>query len=206
MVEKYRISDNEGGIITVKKKKSLISITISRIVGFFIFLFFLVIARFIDINVWSSPLFHRVVLFFIDNLGILILITIIFLVAELFGALDFPLNLPAPLFNGIASLFLIAFLFLLLDLIGDPYGTGISGYLKVAEIILYPLIFIIVVIVGYAKIFVSLGAETIHTEKATPAAQSPPGTTTEKSWEEIGSEFRGAVYDLLHRIREELKK
>jgi hypothetical protein len=196
--------------MTGKKKRSLIGIILSRIVGFCIFLLLLGVAWYIDTYIWSPPLFHTIVVFLTAyyTLGALIFLSILFLIAELFNELDFPLNLPAPLFNGIASIFLIAFLRIIFQLIDTYFRFGLSGYLDIIAFILVPLVFILVVIVGYVKIFAGLGAEPVRpAEKAAPAPEpsatpSPQG----KSWEEIGSEFRGAIYDLLHRIREELKK
>jgi hypothetical protein len=189
--------------MAARGKKSLIGIIISRVIGICIFLILLWVALVLRSYI-GSPLYHSIVNFFWENVELLIFLAILFLVAELFGALDFPLNLPAPLFNGIASIFLIAFLFMVFLLVNRLYNLNISSQLHLIEILMYPLVFIIIVIVGYAKIFASLGSEAAGSGER-PAPEEAPSQQG-KSWEEIGSEFRGAIYDLLHKIREELRK
>jgi hypothetical protein len=42
----------------------------------------------------------------------------------------------------------------------------------------------------------------VHGERYDSAAQS---VSDARSWEEIGEEFRGMIYDIFHRIREDIR-
>ena len=77
-----------------------------------------------------------------------------------------------------------------------------------------PFVFLVVLISGYYVIFRQLseqpekegeeisGTLMVHGERYDPAAQP---LSDARSWEEIGEEFRGMIYDIFHRIREDIR-
>jgi hypothetical protein len=67
---------------------------------------------------------------------------------------------------------------------------------------LYFLVFLIVLIGGYFKIFGDLLTHSRDVERKGEADQVPPDV---KTWDAIGNEFRQLIYDLFHRMREEIR-
>jgi len=189
-----------------RRSRSIPWIVASRLLGIVIFLIVLAVARAAAFTS-GNALFSTLVDFFYANLGLIIFIGILFLVAECFGVLIFPLNLPAPLFNAIASIFLVSFILRLLEVINGYYGLEILPILDVLEVLLYPLLFILVLIAGYYEIFSGIGQE--EGKPVVEHPQSPPSPSSEpaaKSWDEIGSEIRQTIYDIVHRFREEINR
>nr|WP_303714044.1 hypothetical protein [Methanoculleus marisnigri] len=76
-------------------------------------------------------------------LGLLILISVIFLVGDLFGALAFPLNLPGPIFGAVGAVFLVMFLFRLFSLVGELTGVELFAFFETFALPVYALVFII---------------------------------------------------------------
>jgi hypothetical protein len=80
--------------------------------------------------------------------------------------------------------------------------------------VVVPLVFLIVLVSGYYVIFRQLseqaktdgedGSDTllVHGERFDSAAQP---ASDARSWEEIGGEFRVMLYDIVHRIREDIR-
>jgi hypothetical protein len=77
-----------------------------------------------------------------------------------------------------------------------------------------PLVFLVVLISGYYVIFRQLSEQPekesedvsdtlmVHGERYDSAAQP---VSDARSWEEIGEEFRGMMFDIFHRIREDIR-
>ncbi|WP_243670460.1 hypothetical protein [Methanoculleus chikugoensis] len=92
-----------------------------------------------------------VVEFLNANLGLLILISVIFLVGDLFGgALPLPLNLPGPIFCAFGAVLLVIFIVRLFLLVGEIAGVGFFSVLEGGALSLpvYLLVFIVVLIAG----------------------------------------------------------
>lgn len=191
--------------------RSIPWIIASRLLGIVVFLVVLVVAKIVA-STYDNAFFSALVNFLYGNLGLIIFIGILFLVAECFGVFVFPLNLPAPLFNAIASIFLVSFIIGILEFVNGYFmtngylGIDISPTLDILVVLLYPLIFILVLIVGYYEIFSGIGREEQRpaaTDRPTPPSSSDQ---TAKSWEEIGDEVRQAIYDFVPRFREEINR
>lgn len=185
--------------------RSIPWIIASRLLGIVIFLVVLAIAR-VAAATSGNGLFHTLVDFLYVNMALIIFIGILFLVAECFGVLLFPLNLPAPLFNALASIFLVSFIIRLLELVNGYYGLEIASVLDVLEVLLYPLLFILVLVVGYYEIFSNIGRDERKPEEPPSQVQPPSSGPAEKSWEDIGNEIRQVIFDLVHRFREEINR
>ncbi len=81
------------------------------------------------------------------------------------------------------------------------------------SLILIPLLFLLVLATGYFEIMrrfwwqPNLDADTekkvVHLESFEETEQP---VSNAKSWEEIGTEFRMMLYDIIHRFRQEIKK
>ena len=100
------------------------------------------------------PVYLQVLGFLNANLGLLILIAVLFLIGALFGALVVPLNLPAPIFSALGAVFLVIFLLWLLLLIGTITDTGFfSLFDRALTLPVYLFVFIIAPVAGYIGLF-----------------------------------------------------
>lgn len=144
---------------------------------------------------YSDPAFVAVVEFFNENLVLMLIITVIFFLSELFGILRFPFNLPYPLFSAVGSLFVMSFLYNMFYFVDKLASAGIFSFIGELIFLIYPLIFLIVLIVGYIKIFSKLGnkKKTVYIRRA------------RADWDEVGDEFKGLVKDALKEARKSIK-
>jgi uncharacterized membrane protein YedE/YeeE len=181
-------------------------------IGIICFLIVVVLANILMYYV-ANPLYHSGVTFVNENFWLLLLITIILMIADLFGAFPFPLNLPAPIVKAIGSVFCIAFLLRLLIWVDTVNSTNLYPAFWLISFIVIPLVFLIVLATGYFEIMRRLWWQP-NRDPYTQAHENHPESCEErdrpvsdaKSWEEIGSEFRLMLYDIIHRFRQEIKK
>lgn len=195
-----------------KRSNSLGWVFVSRMIGILCFLIVVVLANILTFYV-SSPVYHAGVTFINGNFWLLILISVILLVADLFGAFPFPLNFPAPIIKAIGSVFCIAFFLQVFQWIDTVAATSLYQLFWYLSFLIVPLVFIIVLATGYYEIMRRLwwqpnldaesGANVVHQESFEETVQP---VSDEKSWEEIGAEFRMMLYDIIHRFRQEIKK
>jgi hypothetical protein len=142
--------------MNARRKESVVEILFSRIIGIVIFLILLGILNLLAGTYIHNPIFLQIVVFLNDNVGLLILITVLLLSGDLFSALAFPLNLPGPVFNAVGALFIVTFIIRLFLLVDDITGIGVFSILASLAFIIYPLVFIIALISGYVTIFTRL--------------------------------------------------
>lgn len=135
-------------------KESIAGILVSRIGGFIIFLILLGVLNLLAGAYIQAPVFVQIVAFLNANLGLLLLITALFLVGDLFGALLFPLNLPGPVFGAAGVVFLVIFLFRLFLLVGEITGVEVFALFERAFAVpVYAIVFVIALIGGYLALF-----------------------------------------------------
>jgi len=149
-----------------------------------------------------------------SNFWLLLFILVVLFVADIFGTLAFPLNLPAPIIRAFGSAFCITYILIVFQWMDDNYGTTISQFSWLVPSFIVPLVFLVVLISGYYVIFRQLSeqpekesedmSDTLmgHGERYDSAAQP---VSDARSWEEIGEEFRGMMFDIFHRIREDIR-
>ena len=82
------------------RNRSLGWVFVSRMIGIICFLIVVVLANILTYYV-ASPGLSFGCNFINENFWLLLLIAVILLVADLFGAFPFPLNLPAPIIRAI---------------------------------------------------------------------------------------------------------
>ena len=136
-------------------RKSVIWLLISRLFGFVLFLVVLAGANALTIFI-MNPLFHQVVQFLNKNIVLLIVMFVIFLIGEVFNAFIFPLNLPAPLFVAIGSVFLVAFILRIFAFLDAFTKENIFQIFTELSFLIYLLVFIIVLLGGYSWLFARL--------------------------------------------------
>ncbi|BBL68845.1 hypothetical protein [Methanoculleus chikugoensis] len=137
-----------------RRKESVAEVLVSRVIGIVVFLIVLGILNILAGAYVQAPIFLQVVEFLNANLGLLILISVIFLVGDLFGALPLPLNLPGPIFCAFGAVLLVIFIVRLFLLVGEIAGVGFFSVLEGAlSLPVYLLVFIVVLIAGYIGLF-----------------------------------------------------
>jgi hypothetical protein len=192
------------------KQHSLGWVFVSRMIGIICFLIVVVLANILTFYV-SNPLYHAGVDFLNLNFWLLILIGIIIFIADIFGALPFPMNLPAPIIKAIGSVFIIAFVLRVFEWVDSATGNNIYHYFWLLSFVIVPVVFIIVLLVGYYEIICDLWAKAkirdesdtvVHASASNPAAP----VSSPKSWDDVGAELRMMLYDIIHRFRDEIKR
>jgi hypothetical protein len=182
------------------RRRSIVWMVLSAIIG--IALFSLILFA---MNIFVSPqnqILHGLVVLLNDNYGLFIVIALLLVTGEIFGRFTFPLNLPAPLFYALASVFIVIFFFNMFQYLDIVTGAGIYQNLEILRILLCILIFLIVFTGGYFKIF----GDLLVTGRERDLQAELRGTSTGvKTWNDIGNEFRQLVFDTLQRMREELR-
>jgi hypothetical protein len=196
------------------RKKPLSWVFVSRMIGIICFLIIVVLANILTYYV-SNPVFTSCITFLNENFWLLILVVVILLVADIFDAISFPFNLPAPLIRAIGCVFFLLFILRVIEFADSFAATNFYTPAWYFAFLVVPLIFIIVLVSGYYAILRQLWSEPKQTgdpgydtvivrdEDQYPASQP---VTDAKSWEDIGKEFRLMLYDILHRFREDIRK
>jgi hypothetical protein len=196
------------------RKKPLSWVFVSRMIGIICFLIIVVLANLLTYYVTNS-VFTSGITFLNENFPLLILIAVVLLSADIFDAISFPFNLPAPLVRAIGSVFLLLFLLRVIQFVDSVAATNFYTPSWYFAFLIVPLIFLIVLISGYYAILRQLwrepkqkeegGYDTVVVRDKYQYQPSRP-VTDAKSWEEIGKEFRLMLFDILHRFREDIRK
>lgn len=194
------------------RNNSMGRVFVTRMIGIICFLIIVVLANILTYYL-ASPVYHSGVDFVNKNFWLLFLISLILFIADIFGTFPFPLNLPAPIIRAFGSVFCIAFILSLFQWVDHNFGTALYQFFWVLAFLVVPLVFLIVLATGYYEIMrqlwwqPNLDDETkvkiIHQEIIDETEHPVPD---DKSWEEIGAEFRMMLYDIIHRFRQEIKK
>jgi len=148
---------------SMAKKKSILRIAFSRIIGLLVFLLIVFLVNYLAVFT-SNEIFDNAVKFLNTNVWLLVMLGILFGIGELFGALQFPLNLPAPVFNAIGAVYLVTFIFRVFGLVENVVGFGFPGIFRWLSYLISVIVFVIVIIVGYVMIFTEIGKKK-HKEK-----------------------------------------
>lgn len=185
---------------------------VSRMIGIICFLIVIVLAN-ILLHYISSPLYQSAVAFLNANFWLLILICALLFVGDLFGVLPFPLNLPAPIFRAVGSVFCVAFLMSVFAWVDNVAATSFYQMFWLLSFLIIPLVFLVVLAVGYIEIMRQLWwmpangtAPDAQVIQEVPPHSHEDGSAETKSWEEIGVEFRLMLYDLMQRFRQEIRR
>lgn len=176
---------------------------VSGLIGILFFLITLVILRYVADRL-SWPLFSGFVDLLSASAALVVIFSVLFTVGDVFAALPLPLSLPFPLFNAAGAVLLVSFILRMIGFIDTFYSIGLGPSLSFVKLILYPLTFVVVLIAGYLSLFSGSGkgghGEGCRREDPAEEGASDP------SWEEVSREFRRTVFDLFHRIRDELNR
>jgi hypothetical protein len=181
-------------------------------IGIIMILIVVVLANILTYYV-SSTVYRAGVVFLNENFWLLLLIAIILLAGDIFFAFPFPLNLPAPIIRAIGSVYIIAFMLHVFQWVDTVAATSLYSFVWVVSFVIVPVVFIIVLVSGYFEIMRQLFRtpqsdqdrynSVVHETKYSPHDDV---VSDAKSWEVIGAEIRMVIYDLMHRLRQEIQK
>ena len=189
--------------MTESSYRSIPIIVLQRLFGLILFLVLLYVANHLAFFT-ENPLNYQIIQFLNNNIWIIIVMSITFLFGEVFNALIFPFNLPAPLFNASASVLLVAFLFRIFSLIDIILDEQILLIFNRIAFIVYPLVFMMVLIGGYIAILVKL-SKTDESESL-QGKKYKEKTREKLTWENVGDEFKQTIFDLLTLMRQSINK
>lgn len=189
--------------MTESSYRSIPIIVLKRLFGLILFLVLLYVANHLAFFT-ENPLNYQIIQFLNNNIWLIIVMSIAFLFGEVFNALIFPFNLPAPLFNASASVLLVAFLFRIFSLIDIILDEQILLIFNRIAFIVYPLVFMVVLIGGYIAILVKL-SKTDESESL-QGKKYKEKTREKLTWENVGDEFKQTIFDLLTLMRQSINK
>jgi hypothetical protein len=135
------------------KNKTVLGVTLSKLIGLMIFLGILELLNNLQIE---NVITLQILNFLNDNLGIIVIFSVLFYLGELFSIFVFPLNVLYPLFNAIGSIFLVRYIFNIIYALDNFLKLEIFPLFDFLEIVTIAVVFVIVIIVGYITILVNL--------------------------------------------------
>jgi hypothetical protein len=186
-----------------REKRPVLWVVLSGLTGILVFLVLLVILGYLA-SYYPNTVLPDLFTLLVNNLALILTASVLFIIADIFYTFRFPFSIPAPLLGGLGSLFIVSLFFIIMDFFDLTYSLGISAMFPKIRDILYPLVFFIVVIAGYARIFFTGNAGCKQPGSAD--VNDPAACPSRKSWDDVGDEFRQAIYDFFHRIREDLNR
>ncbi|MGD1004850.1 MAG: hypothetical protein ABR887_05450 [Methanoregulaceae archaeon] len=192
------------------EERSLGWVFVTRMIGILTLLIFMVLAKILTYYITNKN-YIGVVDFLFANFWLLLFIAIIMFIADMFSAFQFPLDLPAPIIKAFGSVFIIAFLLNFVQWLN--INDQINQLFQILSFLIVPIVFILILITGYYEIIRGIlwsgranGTKTVSPDPTIGTPRQSSRNDNIKSWEDVGIEFRMMVYDLLHRIREEIHK
>jgi hypothetical protein len=110
----------------------------------------------------KDPALYLVLDVFNDNLLLLVVMWLLFVVGGVLGSMVFPISLAALPVNAAAAVLFLAFLFNAFELADALMGLGVAQSLRGASHLLYALLIIVVLLASYLK--ARKGAEAAEKE------------------------------------------
>jgi len=196
------------------QKKPLSWIFVTRMMTIICFLIVMVLAKILTtVTTPEGPFQNATDGILFSNFWLILFILIVLFVADIFSTFKFPFNLPAPIIRAFGSAFCIAFILIVFQWVDNTYDTTVSQFFWLIPSVIVPLVFLIILATGYYVIFRQLSeqpamegedGDTILVNGSRYISASQPASDS-RSWEEIGAEFRVMLYDIFHRIREDIR-
>ncbi|MFH1400592.1 MAG: hypothetical protein ABIH41_03670 [Nanoarchaeota archaeon] len=173
--------------------RSLTTTILARLLGLLVFLAVLWIVN-TTASIWHDDIAQQTIRFLNENALLIIVMGAIFLIADIFDALRFPLNIPAPIISAAGALLAVTVILNLLETLDSAIGTSIGENAGAARPQIYVGIFLIVLVAGYLTII----SRAVRTNKQ-PEQEKPP------TWQDVGTEWRGLIRDTLRKARTRIK-
>jgi hypothetical protein len=203
IMEKFILLDSTK--IIMDRERLIQYRIISRIIGLIIFIAIMVI---LNIYYPSNAIAASIIGFLNDNFLFIIIMSSILLVADIFYSFIIPFSLPAPVFGAIGSIFMVTFIFRIFAFIGTVLQEDVLVYISWVRWIIYPIVFIIVLVSGYASILLHTFQKVPQQSQQTPKKEKIINITPKKhkTWNDVSDEFRNMLYDFFHNTRKNVNK
>ena len=120
---------------------------LSKALWIIVFLFIILILN-IVVKFFSDPLYIQVIGFLNQNVWLLIVVALLFFLGDVFALLDFPFNLPSPLFEGFGAVGVTMFLLRIVKTVVTTAGVSLAQ-VSWLDPFIYGLVFLAVIIPGY---------------------------------------------------------
>ncbi len=133
-------------------------VILRRITGIIIFLILVVVLNHLAGTTDIAPV-RIIAAFLTDNFYLILLFSIVFLVADIFAALPFPVNIPAPFLNAGGAVLLVEFLVRVFLLADGLTGVAFFGIFAVYAPFIEAVVFVVVLVGGLAQIIRPGGAQ-----------------------------------------------
>jgi hypothetical protein len=134
-----------------REREALPSMILHRITGIIIFLILVVVLTWLAGTTEIAPV-RIIAAFLTDNFWLILLFSIVFLVADIFAALPFPVNIPAPFLNAGGAVLLVEFLARVFLLVDGLTGVAFFGIFAAYAPFIQAVVFIVVLVGGLAQI------------------------------------------------------
>jgi len=190
--------------VTKHNHKSIAFILFTRIGGFIFFLLILFFLNFL-VDYIDNDLYDKAVELLNNNILLITIMSLLFLISDLFSAIIFPFDLPSPIFAAIGSILLVTFGLQVAKFVDEATELNFYETLERFSIPIYTVTFILVLIIGYFDVIRDLLYEVGKKEPQVVIIQ-PEQPQRPRTWKEIGNEFRQTVYDYIVSIREKINR
>jgi hypothetical protein len=139
------------------KKNNLMWHVILRLSSFIIFILVLLGLNLLKEFIYS-PILFQIIDFLNANILLILLISVFLIIGDIFWWIQFPFDLPSPFFYALGGVAITSFIIKMVTFVVKMItGQDIGFAGTTASYILYPLVFIIVMVIGYVNIFSRIG-------------------------------------------------
>ena len=173
-------------------KKGVLSVTFFRLIGLVVFLIILALANSFS---WNNSIYLQILEFLNQNIGIIILFSLLLYLGELFFLFEFPINTPAPLFNAFGGIFLVSFIFRIFYQIEEFVNQEVFSVFYNFLLLILLIVFFVILIFGYVKVFSRIE------RKENGKKEFKKEEVEDVKWKDIGNEFKRAFYNLGRTFR-----
>jgi len=135
--------------------KRTLSVLLKNLIGTIIFLFLYLIANLLT-EVITNPTYHDIIKFLNSNIFLIFGIIILSVLSELFWVLNFPFNLPAPFFSATFGVLVVELVLQITRFIENLTNTELAFLNKSVINIIYTIVFLAVLILGYIMIMMDI--------------------------------------------------
>ncbi|MDG6256559.1 MAG: hypothetical protein QCH35_03060 [Methanomicrobiaceae archaeon] len=126
-------------------------LVLHRIIGIAVFLIVVVVLNWLAGTTEITPV-RTIAAFLTDNVWLVLLFSLTFLVAEIFTVFPFPVNIAAPFLNAGGAVLLVEFLIRIFLMVDTIAGIAVFSMFAVFAPFIKVVVFVVVVVAGLADI------------------------------------------------------
>lgn len=134
------------------------------IIKLIILLIIVFILNYISPNLLDET-FNSVVLFINQNLAFLVVMNLVFWIADMLFCMTIPLSLISPWINVVGAMMVITFIFKIMDLMSNLLDEPMFHSLRWLKYLIYPIAFIATLVGGYIKLLFKPAKRMAHEQQ-----------------------------------------